>query len=67
MYYYSNHRQDLIELVPNGTKKSLDVGCGPGHTSRLCKQKGMEVYGVEIVPDTAGIAVKVLDRVIFTE
>jgi len=62
--YYSNHRQDLIKFVPPSTKKLLDVGCGPGHTGRLCKQQGIEVYGVEIDSEAAAMAAEVLDGVI---
>jgi 2-polyprenyl-3-methyl-5-hydroxy-6-metoxy-1,4-benzoquinol methylase len=42
-------RTDLIELVPKGARRILDVGCGVGKTGQLLREKGFEeIFGVEI-------------------
>lgn len=42
-------RTDLIDLIPNGAKRILDVGCGAGKTGQVLWEKGFkEVYGMEV-------------------
>jgi 2-polyprenyl-3-methyl-5-hydroxy-6-metoxy-1,4-benzoquinol methylase len=42
-------RVDLIELIPKGTRRILDVGCGVGKTGEMLVEKGFEeIFGVEI-------------------
>jgi 2-polyprenyl-3-methyl-5-hydroxy-6-metoxy-1,4-benzoquinol methylase len=44
-------RKDLVELIPRGAKRILDVGCGAGKTGEVLKNEGFEeIYGVEINP-----------------
>jgi 2-polyprenyl-3-methyl-5-hydroxy-6-metoxy-1,4-benzoquinol methylase len=59
--YFSDVRWDIIQFVPNGSHKILDVGCGAGNTLIKLKELGKanEVVGIEIdekaiqgVPDT---------------
>lgn len=47
-------RADLIELIPKGAIRILDVGCGVGETGKLLKEKGFEeIVGVEMNPVAA--------------
>jgi 2-polyprenyl-3-methyl-5-hydroxy-6-metoxy-1,4-benzoquinol methylase len=47
-------RTDLIELIPEGAKRILDVGCGVGKTGQILREKGFEeIFGVEINPNAA--------------
>jgi SAM-dependent methyltransferase len=44
-------RTDLIELIPKGASRILDVGCGVGETGKLLKERGFkEIMGVELNP-----------------
>jgi 2-polyprenyl-3-methyl-5-hydroxy-6-metoxy-1,4-benzoquinol methylase len=38
--YYSTTRWEIIKLIPSGSHKILDVGCGVGSTSRQLKELG---------------------------
>ena len=64
--YYDHARLELLDLFPNAPKRLLDVGCGSGVTGAAAKTRwpGVEVIGIEIVPDAARRAAARLDRVI---
>ena len=48
-HYYSHARVDLIRLIPPGTKKILEVGCGGGMTGKALRERGFEkIVGIEI-------------------
>jgi hypothetical protein len=52
--YYSGSRDDLIRLIPAGTRKVLEIGCAAGMTGKTLKGLGFEeVVGVEISEDMA--------------
>lgn len=38
----------VLEMMPNGKGKLLDIGCSDGRISNLFKEKGYDVYGVDI-------------------
>ncbi len=63
--YYSSERREVLNYIPQGTKKVLDVGCATGNFGLAMKRElGVEeVVGIEIVPEIAEIAKKVLDKV----
>lgn len=64
-HYYKCAREEMLEYVPKGIRKILDVGCGEGGFGRILKQaRGAEVWGVEICVDAAENASAYLDRVI---
>jgi GT2 family glycosyltransferase/glycosyltransferase involved in cell wall biosynthesis/ubiquinone/menaquinone biosynthesis C-methylase UbiE len=64
-YYYANARRNLVELVPQSARHVLDVGCGHGMTGGLLRsERGIEVVGLEIHPETADIARQHLSAVV---
>jgi 2-polyprenyl-3-methyl-5-hydroxy-6-metoxy-1,4-benzoquinol methylase len=63
--YYSVVRQDVLSWIDPAGKRVLDVGCGSGATGLALKERGAaEVIGIEIVPEAAQQATKVLDQVL---
>ena len=62
--FYSSPREDMFSLVPAPPKRVLDVGCAKGEFGRLLKERwGCEVWGIELVEESARVARNVLDRV----
>ncbi len=65
--YYKQERAELEALIPEGSKRILDIGCGGGHLGRLLKGRADlragEIWGVEIQPDACEEAKRWLDRV----
>jgi SAM-dependent methyltransferase len=46
--YYENEREDITTLIPDGTRRVLDVGCGFGLMGRKLKEKrDIKVVGIE--------------------
>ncbi len=65
--YYGSIRTDLVELVPEGARVILDVGCARGATGRAVRERlGMDVQliGVELNPVMAAEARKAYDQVL---
>jgi len=63
--YYESYRKDMLKYIPQGTKTTLEFGCGCGGFSALLKEKfGAESWAVEIERAAAEEAAKKLDRVI---
>jgi SAM-dependent methyltransferase len=64
--YFSNIRCELIECVPNGDNKILEIGCGQGDTGKALKERGKaaEVVGIEKVPEMAEAAKAKIDKVL---
>jgi 2-polyprenyl-3-methyl-5-hydroxy-6-metoxy-1,4-benzoquinol methylase len=62
--YYQRARPEIQRLVPSHARVVLDVGCGAGVLGATLKRRGtVEVVGVEVDPDAAAAAERVLDRV----
>lgn len=58
-------RKEMLQFVPMECKKILEVGCGDGRFSSLLKEReGVEVWGIEIHPDSAAVASGKLDKVL---
>ncbi len=49
--YFSGTRHDIIKLVPEGSNKVLEIGCGAGNTLVELKKLGKAEYcaGVDII------------------
>jgi 2-polyprenyl-3-methyl-5-hydroxy-6-metoxy-1,4-benzoquinol methylase len=64
--YFSLFRSEIYDLIPRGTLRLLDVGCGTGELGQAAKiQLGVqEVIGIEIHEPVARIAGSKLDKVI---
>ncbi|MDD5064774.1 MAG: class I SAM-dependent methyltransferase [Phycisphaerae bacterium] len=64
--YFSNIRWDIINLIPAGKNKILEIGCGTGNTGKVLKEQGkaLEVIGIEKIPQAAESAKKNLNSVI---
>lgn len=62
---YETARPEVQALVPTGARRVLDVGCASGALgAALQHRQGATVTGIEILPEYAGDAERVLDRVI---
>ena len=64
--YFDLVREDILALVPLGTRRLLDIGCGTGATARAAKDrvKIAEVWGIEWTEEASQVARSRLDRVL---
>lgn len=63
--YFARPRPEMVPFVPAVARRIVDVGCGQGcFASRLREERGAEVWGIELDPLAAGMAVERLDRVL---
>jgi 2-polyprenyl-3-methyl-5-hydroxy-6-metoxy-1,4-benzoquinol methylase len=63
--YYQYQRPEVLALVPPGTKRLLDVGCGAGVMAAEAKRRGVsEAYGIEVFQEAGTVARGVLDGVL---
>jgi 2-polyprenyl-3-methyl-5-hydroxy-6-metoxy-1,4-benzoquinol methylase len=51
-------KTNWIEPEKKGNKELLDIGCGNGHFLAAAKEKGWNINGVELDPETAARAAK---------
>jgi 2-polyprenyl-3-methyl-5-hydroxy-6-metoxy-1,4-benzoquinol methylase len=62
--YYEGHRPEMVDFVPIGCKRVLEVGCGKGAFGAAIKERnGAEVWGIEIMEEYGKTAKKQLDKV----
>lgn len=55
--YFSQKRPEMLQYIPRGAKKILDVGCADGSFSvAVKKQNDAEVWGIELEPKVANEA-----------
>jgi O-antigen biosynthesis protein len=61
--YYDHPRPEVVGVVPRDARQVIDIGCGAGALGRALKKErpGIQVRGIEIVPDQAARARCVLD------
>jgi len=64
--YYSGVRWDIIDLIPEGPNRVLEVGCGTGNTLIKLKEihKAQEIYGLEMNREVLQEHIKDIDKVI---
>lgn len=64
--YYSGTRWDIIDLIPEGPNRVLEVGCGTGNTLLKLKEihKAQEIYGFELNKDIVQDHLREINRVI---
>jgi len=64
--YYSGIRWDIIDLVPEGNNRILEVGCGTGSTLIKLKEihKAQEIYGFELNEEMVQDHIKDINKVI---
>lgn len=63
--YFRQERKEIDLLIPEGTLKVLDVGCGEGILGKRLLEKGVaEVVGIEVKKDVAKKAECNITRVI---
>ncbi len=62
--YFSGDRPEMVQYVPEGAKRILEIGCGEGNFGVYFKEKfGAEVWGIEYDAAHAQVARTKLDRV----
>jgi methionine biosynthesis protein MetW len=62
---YERARPEILEHVPRGARRVLDLGCATGTTGAALKQRqDVEVVGVELEPEYAREAATRLDEVL---
>lgn len=63
--YYASDRLDIIEFIPRGVKRVLDVGCGYGNMGRRLREEfKAEVVGIEKEERALNIAKDNVDKLI---
>jgi len=64
--YFDLVREDVLALIPRGTRRLLDVGCGTGATARAAKDRLeiAEAWGIEGTERASQVAGPRLDRVL---
>lgn len=61
--YFQYSREEMLKFIPEGSKISLEVGCGTGNFSKNLKEIGIKVWGVEPDHESFLVAVDCLDTV----
>lgn len=64
-YYYNEERQVMLDFIPEGVRRVLEVGCAAGKFGSMLKaQRNCEVWGIELFSDAAEVAARHLDKVL---
>ena len=65
---YESVREEIVDLVPAGARRVLDLGCSTGWLAAALKERGeVEVVGIEREPAYAAEAATRCDRVVTTD
>lgn len=66
--FFANPRPDMVEFIPPGCERVLELGCGNGAFGAVLKAGGArEVVGIELVAGPAAQARTRVDRVIVAD
>jgi 2-polyprenyl-3-methyl-5-hydroxy-6-metoxy-1,4-benzoquinol methylase len=63
-FEYLGPRPEVAALVPDGSRRVLDLGCAAGSLGALLESRGISVTGIELDPRLAALAQRVLTRVV---
>lgn len=62
--YFTNVRREMVDFIPQGCRRILDVGCSEGNFGKHLKDTlGAEVWGVELSEEAGAKASMKLDKV----
>jgi methionine biosynthesis protein MetW len=63
--YYGYSRPDVLALIPAGSRRVLDLGCGRGELGRLLRARegGLRITGIEWEPAAARAAAEHYEQV----
>ena len=62
--YFQGERSEMLEFIPRGATRVLEVGCGAGRFGAEVKRRlGAEVWGIELEPGIARQAATRLDEI----
>src|SRR3954447_872188 len=65
---YESVRSEIVDLVPSGARRVLDLGCSTGWLAAALKARGdVEVVGIEREPEYAEAAREHCDRVVVAD
>ncbi len=62
--YHTRPRREMLRYLPAGARRVLDVGCGAGVFGASVRERGCEVWGLELDPEAVREAAGRLDRVL---
>lgn len=63
--YYTFDRKEIFPFIPQGIKRTLDVGCAAGvFSTKLKEKRNPETWGIEMEKEAAEIAKLKLDKVL---
>ena len=67
--YYAQSRSEMLQFIPEDTKRLLDIGCSAGGFGAAVKATipACEIWGIEPIAGPAKLAAQRLDRVIHGE
>lgn len=60
-------KTNWIEPEKKGEKNLLDIGCGTGHFLHACQERGWNIHGMELDPDTAQKAMQLTGQKIYSQ
>ena len=56
--YYNDTYDQFIDMLPSGSSKVLEIGCGPGNITRylLSKRPELQILGIDVAPNMIELA-----------
>src|SRR5262245_32762897 len=65
--YQNEGNRPLLQLLPDGVRRVLDVGCGAGSNARILQARGIEVTALTLSEEEARLAAPYCVRAIVTD
>lgn len=67
-HYYSKVRYEMLKYLPKDASRILEVGCGNGcFAEEIKKGREAEIWGIELMPEEAAEAEKIVDKIFVGE